>query len=89
MRYSLDYVSWKDRKAVAAEVKGIYRAETADLALGRLEEFEHSCWGKLSGDLRPLAPALGTRHALLCLSPGGTQGVVHHERHREPECEAA
>lgn len=46
MRHSLDYVSWKDRKPVAAEIKGIYRAETAELALERLEEFEQSAWGK-------------------------------------------
>jgi transposase-like protein len=46
MRHSLDYVSWKDRKLVAVEIKGIYRAETAELALERLEEFEQGPWGK-------------------------------------------
>ncbi len=46
MRHSLDYVSWKDRKLVAVEIKGIYRAETAELALERLEEFEQAPWGK-------------------------------------------
>jgi len=46
MRRNLDYVTWKDRKAVAAEIKAIYRAETAELALERLEEFEQSAWGR-------------------------------------------
>lgn len=46
MRHSLDYVTWKDRKLVAAEIKAIYRAETAELALERLEEFEQSAWGR-------------------------------------------
>jgi len=46
MRHSLDYVSWKDRKPVAAEIKSIYRAETAEIALERLEEFEQGPWGK-------------------------------------------
>jgi len=35
IRNSLEYVGWKDRKAVAAELKTIYRAETAEAALGR------------------------------------------------------
>jgi transposase-like protein len=46
MRHSLDYVTWKDRKLVAAEIKAIYRAETAELALERLVEFEQGGWGK-------------------------------------------
>jgi transposase-like protein len=46
MRNSLDYVTWKDRKAVALELKGIYRAETAEMAEERLREFENSPWGK-------------------------------------------
>jgi transposase-like protein len=45
-RHSLDFVTWKDRKAVAAEIKAIYRAETAELAQERLEEFEQGPWGK-------------------------------------------
>jgi putative transposase len=34
------------RKAVAAEIKAIYRADTAELALERLEEFDQSAWGR-------------------------------------------
>lgn len=39
MRFSLAYVSFKDRKAVAADLKAIYGAATADEAELKLEEF--------------------------------------------------
>jgi putative transposase len=39
MRYSLAYVSFKDRKAVAADLKAIYSAATVGEAELRLEEF--------------------------------------------------
>lgn len=40
IRNSLAFVSWKDRKAILPAIKAIYRAENADMALTRLEEFE-------------------------------------------------
>src|SRR6201994_2426124 len=45
IRNSLAFVSWKDRKALLPDVKAIDRAENADTALVRLEEFEAE-WGK-------------------------------------------
>jgi transposase-like protein len=39
MRNSLNYVSWKDRKAVAQDLKAIYRSVTAEEAERALEEF--------------------------------------------------
>ena len=39
MRNSLAYVSYKDRKAVAADLKAIYHAATAEEAESHLEEF--------------------------------------------------
>jgi len=45
IRNSLAFVSWTDRKALPPAVKAIYRAENADIALVRLEEFEIE-WGK-------------------------------------------
>jgi transposase-like protein len=45
IRNSLAFVSWKDRKLVLPAIKAIYRAENADMALIRLEEFEAE-WGK-------------------------------------------
>jgi putative transposase len=45
IRNSLAFVSRKDRKAILPSIKAIYRAERADMALLRLEEFEAE-WGK-------------------------------------------
>src|ERR1700746_2084399 len=45
IRNSLAFVSWKDRKATLPALKAIYRAESADIALVRLDEFEAE-WGK-------------------------------------------
>ena len=39
MRNSLNYVSWKDRKAVAADLKRIYRSTTVDDGERELEAF--------------------------------------------------
>jgi putative transposase len=45
VRHSLNYVSWKMRKAVAADLRTVYSASTADEALLRLEEFADQ-WGQ-------------------------------------------
>ena len=45
IRNSLAFVSWKDRKAILPAIKAIYRAENADTARLRLDEFEAE-WGK-------------------------------------------
>lgn len=46
LRHSLDFVSWKDRKPVAAALKGIYRAVDAEAAQAALGAFEESFWGQ-------------------------------------------
>ena len=45
IRNSLAFVSWTDRKAILPAIKAIYRADNADMAVARLEEFEIE-WGK-------------------------------------------
>jgi len=45
IRNSLEYASWKDRKAVAAALKPIYAAASAEAALAALEAFEDGPWG--------------------------------------------
>ena len=45
IRNSLDYASWKDRKAVAAALRPIYTAATAEAAEEALEEFAVTDWG--------------------------------------------
>lgn len=44
VRYSLNYVSWKLRKAVAADLRLVYAAATVEQAEARLAEFEAK-WG--------------------------------------------
>ena len=46
IRNSLDYASWKDRKALATAIKPIYSAPSAEAALAELEAFEQCPWGQ-------------------------------------------
>lgn len=46
IRNSLDYASWKDRKALAAAIKPIYTAPTAEAAEAALDAFEAGDWGQ-------------------------------------------
>jgi putative transposase len=46
IRTSLDFVSYKDRKAVAAALKEVYRARDADLGRAALEAFDDGPWGR-------------------------------------------
>jgi len=45
IRNSLDYASWKDRKALAAAIRPIYSAPSAEAAVAELDAFERSPWG--------------------------------------------
>lgn len=54
IRNSLDYASWKDRKAVAAALRPIYTTPSAEVAEATLTAFEQSEWGiKLPHVQRP------------------------------------
>ena len=46
IRNSLELASWKERKALAAAIKPIYTAPSADAALAELEAFEQGSWGR-------------------------------------------
>jgi hypothetical protein len=54
LRHSLDFVSWKDRKPVAAALKDIYRAVDAAASEAALTAFED---GRGGGNTRPSAKA--------------------------------
>jgi transposase-like protein len=45
IRNSLDYATWKDRKAVAKELRPIYKAATEAAARAALDEFAEGPWG--------------------------------------------
>ena len=53
VRHSLNFCSWKDRKAVAADLREIYTAATADQAAAVLDAFEEKWAGKYAS----IAPA--------------------------------
>ena len=46
IRNSLDYASWKDRKLLAAAIKPIYTATSAEAAQAQLDAFEAGPWGQ-------------------------------------------
>jgi len=46
MRNSLDYASWKDRKLLAAAIRPIYTASSAEAAQAELDAFEQGPWGQ-------------------------------------------
>jgi transposase-like protein len=46
IRNSLDYASWKDRRALAAAIKPIYTAASAESAEAELSAFEAGPWGE-------------------------------------------
>jgi putative transposase len=45
IRYSMQFASWKERKALAKALKPIYSAASADAAAAELEAFEDGPWG--------------------------------------------
>ncbi len=46
IRNSLSFVSWKDRKAVAAALKEVYRARNAETGQAALDAFDEGPWGR-------------------------------------------
>ncbi|HYD79642.1 MAG TPA: IS256 family transposase [Paucimonas sp.] len=46
IRNSLDYASWKDRKALAAAIRPIYTAPSAEAAQAELDAFAEGPWGQ-------------------------------------------
>ena len=90
IRNSLDYASWKDRKALAAAIKPIYTATSAEAAHGRTGCLRARAVGREIPDRgRCLASGLGPGHSLLCLPAGDSPGDLHDQCHREHQRPAA
>jgi putative transposase len=53
LRHSLEFVAYKDRKAVAAALKEIYRAVDAKAAEAALAAFEEGPWGRKYAAIAP------------------------------------
>lgn len=46
IRYSMQFASWKERKAITTALKPIYQADNADAAARALETFDQGPWGR-------------------------------------------
>jgi transposase-like protein len=46
IRNSLDFASWKERKLLAAALRPIYTATSAEAAQAELDSFEQAAWGR-------------------------------------------
>ena len=46
IRYSMQFASWKERKALARALKPIYSAASAEAAAAELDAFENGPWGE-------------------------------------------
>jgi putative transposase len=46
LRHSLDFVNWKERKLLAAALRPIYTAASADAATAALDDFASGPWGR-------------------------------------------
>ena len=85
VRHSLNFCSWKDRKAVAAGLRAVYGAETAEAARDALEAFDGT-WGRQYPSI-----AQAWRRAweevvpFFALRSRDQASDLHHERHRGPQ----
>jgi len=90
LRHSLNFVSYKDRKAVATALKDIYRAIDAKAGEYGAGRVRHRPMGsEIPGDRPKLAPRLERGRAVLRLSRRRASYPLHHQRHRGVERQAA
>ena len=82
VRNSLRYVSWKERKKVAAELRTVYTAPTAEAAEQALGAFGERWDDRFPLITKRLACSLGKPDAILRLSPGAAKGDLHDQRDR-------
>jgi hypothetical protein len=86
LRHSLEFASYKDRKAVAAALKDIYRAIGAASGEAALAAFEASPWGrKISGNWPELASGLGRSRSVLRFPSGRAPIGLYDQRYRGAE----
>ena len=79
IRASLAYVNWKERKAMAADLKLIYRAATAEMAELALAEFRRKI-PEAPGGSRCLATKLAAGHSVLRFPGRDPQDHLHDQR---------
>ena len=82
VRYSLQYVSWKHRKEVAADLKKIYQSPTREEAERQLERFALEVGSSVPINQPIVEEELGADHAVLRLPSGDSPSDLHHQRDR-------
>ena len=89
IRNSMDFVSWKDRRAIAAELKSDLPRQGRRRGQRGARRLDAGPWGEIPFDRPELAAKLGAGHPVFRLSRGGAADHLHDERHRIPERQAA
>jgi Transposase, Mutator family len=85
IRTSMRYVAYKDRKAIARDLKLVYRAVNPDAAWEALEAFDER-WGERYPMIAESWRARWEHIAPFLALPGGpAPGRLHHQQHREPQ----
>ncbi|MDR6201369.1 transposase-like protein [Paraburkholderia graminis] len=84
IRNSLNLASWKDRKPLAAALKPVYQAGSAEAAAAALDAFAQSEWGRKF----PTVAAMWQRQweqviPFFAYPPGGASNRLYDQRHRE------
>ena len=86
IRASMRFVSYQDRKKVAAALRPIYTAPTVDAAEGALLDFAGGELGaRYPAAVSDLGERLGAVHPVPRVPPAGPQDHLHHQRHRVAE----
>ena len=89
IRAAMRFVGYADRKKVAAAIRPIYTAATAEAAKVELDAFAASELGdEVSGDGRDLDQRLGAVHPVPGVPARGPQDHLHHQRDRVAELPA-
>jgi len=83
IRRSLDFASWKDRKALAAALKGIYTATSADAAAGALDTFAAGPWGQRFPTIVSMWRAAWTHIIPFFAYPPEVRRVIYTTNHLE------
>ena len=85
IRNSLELAGWRDRKVLAAALRVIYTAPTADAASAALDAFA-AVGPAVPDDRQDVAPGVGARDSVLRVSVGGPARHLHDQRPRKCPC---
>ena len=81
LRNSSKYVSYKDLKALMADLKAVYAAVDEQAALDALDVFGEHWDKKIPENFPVLEGQLGQPEYLLQVSPGGPAADLYHQYH--------